>query len=307
MKAKGYHQGVAKLAGVFGYSRQNYYQCHNRLKQRQAREQEVLAFVRSVRCEQKRIGTIKLHRLISDHYGSGYIGRDALYELLRRHKLLIRRPKRYRPKLTDGNGKSIYPDYRKGLKVSKINELWSSDITYLYLQKSPRYLYLCCIVDEYSHLIVGYQLSTDMKAKQVLSALAKGIDQQLPSGQTSFNSELILHTDRGSQFKSKSYQTFTRQHGIRTSMCAAGKSHENPVSERLNGILKNELLGQDTFNDVKQAQQAIDRAIFIYNDKRPHLSCELLTPRQAHQQGTGPLKKLWRQRKTHKTKTTAQH
>ena len=77
-------------------------------------------------------------------------------------------------------------------------------------------------------------------------------------------------------------------------MCEAGKSYENPVAERINGILKGELLGDRPYKDLQEAKRVIGRAIEIYNTRRPHLSCQMMTPQQAHNTGLGPLKKLWR-------------
>lgn len=305
MSTNGYGKSVSELAGVFGHSRQNYYQRFKRQMERGIAEEGILRYVRMIRSDQKRIGTLKLHWLINSHYGQGTIGRDALYRLLGRHNMLIRHRKRYRPKQTDGNGQSIYLDLRKGLEVSCINKLWSSDITYLSVRGPQRHLYLCCIVDEYSHLIVGYHLSTHMRAEQIIQALKQATQTQLPKGESTFKGELILHTDRGGQFKSKAYIDFTDDYGIRRSMCAAGKSYENPVAERLNGILKTELLEEDIFEDLPVAQQSIDRAIRIYNEQRPHLSCDMLTPKQAHDQASGPLKKRWRQRKKAKPNKTS--
>ncbi len=111
---------------------------------------------------------------------------------------------------------------------------------------------------------------------------------------------LIIHSDRGSQYKSIDFKTRAKKWNMRCSMTAAGKSYENPVAERLNGILKNELLTQDYFNSFEDAQKAITKAIKIYNEYRPHLSCNMLTPKQAHLDTEFlkvPLKKLWRQRK----------
>ena len=85
-------------------------------------------------------------------------------------------------------------------------------------------------------------------------------------------------------------------------MAQEGMSYENPVSERINGIIKNELLLGTSFNSLKEAQKLIARAIGIYNSKRPHLSCNMQTPEYTHANSHGPLKKLWYPRKPRPSK-----
>lgn len=297
MKSKYPSLSMDLLCGLFGYTRQNYYKSCSRFKNRFDFEEQVLGIIKQIRKEQSRIGTIKLHYLVNLELPGQSIGRDRLYNLLRSKGMLIRRRKKYRPKMTDGNGKSLYPDLRKGFEVSRINQLWCSDITYIELNTVQRHCYLICVTDEYSHLISGYCIDLHMRTIEVLKAMKMAVKSQLKKGQKTFTNPLIIHSDRGSQYKSARFQAYTKAHNILCSMTAAGKSYENPVAERLNGILKNELLTKNSFDSFEEAKQAIDIAIKIYNEKRPHLSCNLLTPKQAHQAQDLPLKKLWRQRK----------
>lgn len=296
MRVQQYGKSLAELSGLFGFSRQHYYQQCRRLDHVQAKEAKVLVFVEEQRLDQPQLGTNKLQWLWNKSHPKASIGRDALYDLLRRHNRLIRRRKRYRPKMTNGDGKSIYADLRKDLKVDRPNHLWCSDITYLDIYNDHKHAYLICITDEYSHKVVGYHVGYRMRKEELVMALQQAVMAELPKGASHFTAPLILHSDRGSQYKSQEYIDCTNQYRIQRSMTRAGASHENPVAERINGILKNELIQQQGFDDLTQAQQWVDQAIKIYNEKRPHLSCQMLTPNEAHQK-QGPLKKLWRGRK----------
>ena len=101
---------------------------------------------------------------------------------------------------------------------------------------------------------------------------------------------LIHHSDRGSQYSSAAY---VEQLGpTRISMSEAGDPLENAIAERVNGILKDELL-RDGFAHFSQAQASIDEAVSTYNHLRPHLSIEMLTPAQALAR-TGTLKRMWK-------------
>lgn len=293
---RGIHSDVSigELCALFGKTRQAWYKSSRHASGVEIFHGQILDFVRSIREDQPKIGTFKLWHMLNEKGLS--IGRDALYDLLRVNGMLIRRRKRYRPASTNGNGESIYPDLRKGLIVIEINQLWCCDITYLDLNTVDRHCYGSFVTDEKSHLIVGHHLSLEMTAVETLKSLKMAVDAQAPEG-GKFGYELIFHTDRGSQFKSHLFGRFHHEHQIRMSMTEAGQSCENPVSERLNGILKNELLLNENFDSFEAAKKAIDRAVHIYNEKRPHLSCNMLTPKQAHKPGMGVLKKLWRPRK----------
>lgn len=286
--------GMDFLCGLFGKTRQAYYKSSKQAEKEQTRHGEILAYVRQQREEQPKIGTYKLQHMLRKEKQLE-VGRDALYKLLRANNLLIRRRKKYRPATTNGDGSSIYPDLRKELEADRINQLWSSDITYFGLiEGAAKHCYATFVIDEYSHLIVGFTVAKTMTAVDTLEALQMAVRQQSPTEEQA----LIFHTDRGSQFKSTIFQNYLNLHGIQSSMTQDGKPSDNPVSERLNGIIKDELLDRDTFDTYEQAVQLIAAAVRIYNTRRPHLSCELMTPQEAHQKGSGPLKKLWRQRKT---------
>lgn len=299
MKKEYPKQNISSLCELFGRQARTY---HKRIKVQVVKDQKheaIISYTRQLRVEQKKIGTKKIQYLLNKHKEIK-IGRDALSNILRSENLLVKNVKRYRPKYTDGNGKSIYPDLRKELGVKRINQLWCSDITYLEL-RDGKFAYLVCVTDEYSHLIVGYDISKSMKTAQVLAAMQMGVDSESKKDKR-FNFKLIIHSDRGSQYKSKDFKAFAHKHEIKTSMCAKGKSHENPVAERLNGILKHELGCGVRFKNLEEAREKIVKSIQVYNEKRPHLSCEMLTPKEAHEKGEGVLKKLWKQRVNYKSK-----
>lgn len=287
-------ESVERLCTLFGKTRRGYYKRMKTSTKKAILEEEILEEIRLIREDQPKAGTPKLKPMLLKK--GIRIGRDPLNDILREHGMLIRNVKKYRPKQTDGDGNSIYPDLRKGLDILRINQLWCTDITYIELSNAHNHAYLVCYTDEYSHLIVGYNLALNMRAENVIQALIDAASEQL-KGRTSFSKELIVHSDRGSQYKSKAFKEQAYRLGIRTSMCGKGMSHENPVAERLNGILKNELGCANVFSCYKEAKQHIDKAVSIYNNLRLHSSCEMLTPAEAHHKGSGPLKKLWRQRK----------
>jgi transposase InsO family protein len=103
---------------------------------------------------------------------------------------------------------------------------------------------------------------------------------------------LIHHSDRGTQYCSQAYTNLLKKKGIDISMTQNGNPRDNAIAERVNGILKMELLS-DNYVNIGTANQSVKQAINVYNTRRPHSSLDMLTPEVAHQT-EGPLKRRWR-------------
>ena len=104
---------------------------------------------------------------------------------------------------------------------------------------------------------------------------------------------LIHHSDRGIQYCSQEYVNVLQDYQIKISMTQNGDPLENAIAERVNGILKNELMPDVIIENLEHAQKLLKEIVLIYNDERPHMSIALLTPNQAHQLD-GKLKRYWK-------------
>jgi len=275
------------LCSLLGYSRQAYYQ--NIKVQAQEALQEDLLFqeVMRIRRTQKKIGTRKLlimmNVFMQQH--SIIVGRDAFFEMLRSQGLLIRRRKRSKPQTTFSNHwLRKYQNLIIGFVPNAANQLWVSDITYIHMEDS--FAYLSLITDAYSHKIVGFYLCEDLSAKGCVLALKMAVSNN-PS-----RDKLIHHSDRGLQYCSHDYVKLLQDNSIEISMTQNGDPLENALAERVNGILKDELL-EVCYPTFVNTQEAIATAISIYNHQRPHSSVDMLTPTVAHTK-TGELKKHWK-------------
>jgi transposase InsO family protein len=243
-----------------------------------------------------RIGTRKLYFLIKDELElmNIKIGRDVLFNFLRAEHLLIK-PKRSYVKTTNSkHWMKKYPNLVNGIELTKPEQLWVSDITYIKTDTGHEYLSL--ITDAYSKKIMGYELLDNLSASGPLKAL----DMALKNRKYTHN--LIHHSDRGLQYCSTDYIAKLNENGIIISMTENGDPYENAIAERINGILKYEFLLIEGFSNHLQAVNVIKESIDIYNEKRPHLSCEMLTPNQAHKQQNIKLK-TWK-KKTSKVLTS---
>lgn len=286
-------KGVS-LSGVcrqLGYSKQAYYQSLSRQRAKEDPRKQVKEKVLSIRHVLPRLGTRKLYGLLGDDFKRQGIkvGRDKLFTLLREESLLVVRKRKY-VRTTDSRlWMRQYPDLAKGLELSRPEQLWVADITYLSTRQGYGYLHL--ITDAYSKRIMGYKLSDHLGASATLQALEMALRDRR------YSSRLIHHSDRGLQYCSKDYTNLLKDNTIKISMTQTGSPYDNAVAERVNGILKQELGLDEQFESIPQAKRQVDQAVILYNRFRPHFSNHLLTPEQMHHQ-----KKL--KPRTWKRKTT---
>ncbi len=129
------------------------------------------------------------------------------------------------------------------------------------------------ITDGYSRKILGWSVGDTLEAKHTVDALQMAI-KKAPKDLC----KLIHHSDRGVQYCCDAYVKILKQKKINISMTESGDPLENAIAERMNGILKTEWLYLNTYCGIDDATRAVDRAIFIYNNKRPHLSLGMETP-----------------------------
>jgi transposase InsO family protein len=213
------------------------------------------------------------------------IGRDAMFDLLAEHGLLVTKRKRKACITTLSRHRfKRYPNIIRGFIPIAPNQLWVSDITYIHL--ADGFAYLSLITDAYSRKIVGFYLSGDLSAQGPLKALKMALENN-PN-----RTGLVHHSDRGVQYCCDAYVKLLQDKGIKISMTENGDPLENAIAERVNGILKQELL-EEVFVNYETAQKEVAIACSIYNNLRPHGSIDNLKPAEAHQK-SGELKKRWK-------------
>jgi putative transposase len=279
--------GVRNFCALFGKSRQAFYEQINKKDDGDFKDSLALKLVSEIRNDLPRCGTDKLHFMLAGAFKEHSIkmGRDALYRLLDRHGLLVRRRRR-KPYTTDSNHPyRKHPNLIRDLQLTAPGQLWVSDITYIRLAHG--FAYLSIITDAYSHKIVGYKLHPTLHSQGAIDALL------LAQKDAKRKKGLIHHSDRGIQYCCTDYVTMIEHLDIRLSMTEKGDPYENAIAERVNGILKIEFLLEQTFPSFIEAEQAVDVAIKNYNQLRPHLSCDRMTPVMAHEYN-GLLKKHWK-------------
>jgi len=280
-----------------GYSPQAYHKKQKRNVVQLSNEYLILQQIDLIRKYQPRCGGRKLFIMLQSFFEQYKIsmGRDNFFDLLRHNKLLVRRIKRSVHTTNSKHHFYRYPNLVKDFTPLKAHELWVADITYIPLKN--RFAYLFLITDAYSRKIVGFHVSDDMKVSSATLALKKALAQKPPE------TIVIHHSDRGIQYCSTAYVQLLQQHHAHISMTQNGDPYENAIAERVNGILKTELVSK-YYDNIDLAAMHIARCITIYNYRRRHSSLNWQIPDDVHKQ-QGPQIRRWKNYYQNTTKTKA--
>jgi len=263
-----------------GLSRQAYYQGQRRHTQRESSAQAVLEMVRDKRLRQPRLGTRKLHHMLREPLAQAGIGlgRDAMFDVLRNAGMLVPQRRAYH-KTTDSHHRfRRHPNLLKAgerqVLATGSEQVWVADITYL--PTNNAFVYLSLVTDAYSRKIVGWHVHDSLQTEPVAQALKMALRARQS------DQRLVHHSDRGIQYCSGYYQAIHRRNGLLCSMTDGYDCYQNALAERVNGILKGELLLQRAV-DLEQARRMVRESVQIYNAERPHISLKLQTPDAVHQ------------------------
>ena len=263
---------ISEICSVFDLTRDAFYKYQKRCSQKKIIVSKVLELVKQERIDLPRGGTIKIYKAIKPALIDLKIkmGRDSLFDILRDHNMLIFK-KKASCKTTDSyHHFHKYNNLVKDIEVTKPNQVWVSDITYIRTVKG--FCYLALITDLYSRKIVGYDISDTLELTGCLRALKMALWQARPAA------GLVHHSDRGVQYCSHQYVQELKKNSILISMTEENHCYENAVAERVNGILKDEFYLDQCFFSIDHACKAAKNAIEIYNSKRLHLSLGYKTP-----------------------------
>ena len=271
---KDYRFNMEKLYQVAGITRQGYH------KKRKTQESEAHLFshlkhaVLELREDHPRMGARKLYLLLNLE---GIIGINKFENFLSQEGLGIKHKKS--PYITT-NSNHVFYKYSNllyGIKLTGVNQVWGSDITYFIINESVYYIVF--IEDLYSRKILGYSANNNMLHDNNMEVLSNSI--KMRKGEDLGN--LIHHSDKGGQFCSTNYINLLNKHGIKISM--ANNSLENPYVERLNGILKNDYLYPgNRVKDLKSLRKELDTVVVLYNEVRPHSQLGGMAPAQFERQ-----------------------
>ena len=200
--------------------------------------------------------------LKSQEYG---VNRKRVRRLMRIMglKAIYRRPRTSTP----ASGHKIYPYLLSGLKITRPNQVWAADITYIPMARG--FLYLVAIIDVYSRYVLSWRLSNTLDADFCVEALEEALRKGRPD---------IFNTDQGAQFTSEAFTVLLEQHGVRISMDGKGSYNDNLFVERLWRSVKYEEVYLKAYQDGRDARIGLGNYFLFYNTERPHQSHGYQTP-----------------------------
>jgi len=182
-------------------------------------------------------------------------------------KAIYRRPKTSKP----APGHKIYPYLLGGMKITRPNQVWAADITYIPMARG--FLYLVAIIDWYSRYVLSWRLSNTLDAGFCVEALEEALGKGRPE---------IFNTDQGSQFTGEAFTGFLKQHGIRISMDGKGSYNDNLFIERLWRSVKYEEVYLKAYQDGREARVGLGNYFRFYNAERPHQTHGYRTPAEVY-------------------------
>jgi len=278
LKERHHRFALGRICQLFGITRQAYYQHYWQYESVSFEQELIVRQVLRIRQSHRRIGGRKLYEMLEPFMLEHQIkmGRDALFDVLSSHNLLVKRRKRKVYTTNSFHWLHKYPNLIRDYHPLEPNQLWVSDITYWKINLG--YVYISFVTDAYSHKIVGYHVAETLESIETIKALKMAINQLDKPVK-----ELIHHSDRGIQYCSSRYVQLLNENHIIISMTENGDPLENAIAERINGIIKNEYLECYEVDTLYQARQLLDQVIQLYNDERPHMSIGSKTPSLVHQ------------------------
>jgi putative transposase len=265
---------VVQLCRLLGLSRSAYYRWQQHEPSlREQRNQQLLPLVQEIHHESRHTyGSPRVWNALNER--GIRCGRKRIARLMHVHGIRAKMKRPFKRTTCMRQGQEIPPDLVQRNFTSKYpNQIWTSDITYIWTRQG--WAYLAVVLDLYSRMIVGWELSSRLTASLVTSSVQRALAWREPS------KGLILHSDRGSQYASDALREIAKEQGIRLSMSRTGNCYDNAVTESFFHTFKTEHVYDTHFDTREEARTSIfDYIEVFYNCKRKHSSINYCSPMQ---------------------------
>ena len=256
-------------------SKQNFYQRLSRMNYQADESAGILQIVQQIREDHPRMALRTIYKKIMPQT----MGRDKFEALCAAHGYGVRKQKNYRL-TTNSKGVTRFPNLIKDIELTGVNQVFVSDITYY--EMNGRFHYLTFIMDLYNREIVGSSESENLRTE---STTIPALNQVIKARGSQNLKGAIFHSDGGGQYYSNDFKQLTKKLRMKNSMTQE-KVNENSHAERLNGIIKNNYLYPYNPKTKNQLRKHLHKAIWMYNNEKPHQALNDLTPVQFRTQNT---------------------
>lgn len=263
------------MCRLMGINRYSYYSYQRRERNRPADsdKEEILYWMKKISESSRH--TYGARRLKKGLNALGYpIGIRKTKRFMKEAGVFVRYRKKYKVTTNSKHSKPLFENIlERGFDVRKPDSAYVSDITYINTKEG--WLYLAVVIDLYSRRVVGWSMSSRIKASLVCDALKMALWQRKPKR------GLIVHSDRGSQYASREYRQLLKQHGCVGSMSRKGDCWDNAVAESFFGTLKQEQVQWREYQTRNEAHQDIlNYILMFYNPHRLHSYLGYMSPMQ---------------------------
>lgn len=257
-----------RLYHAIGLSKQAFHQKMERLHKVRSEQQQLLLLIYQIREDHPTMGVRDMYYKLNP----SNIGRDAFEAFCSSQGVMMQRTRNWR-RTTDSSGVIRFENLLKDIQVTRINQVWQSDITYF--EVNNIFYYITFILDAFSRRLIGHSTSkslitecTTLPALQMAIATRKKEKQRF--------SGVVFHSDGGGQYYDKGFLKLTQREEINNSMCEF--AWENGKAERLNGVIKNNYLKHRFINSFNALVKEVDRSVSLYNFEKPHIELQRKTP-----------------------------
>jgi len=260
------------MCEVLGVSPSAYYEWEREQQSQHARrDSELLELIRALFAQFRgRYGAPRIHGELAK--AGVNVSRKRVARLMREAGVRAKGARKYKATTDSKHSLPVAPNLlEQQFTVEARNEVWVSDITYIWTRQG--WLYLAVIIDLFSRRVVGWSLGDRMTADLVCSALDRAVAERQPCP------GLIFHSDRGSQYASRPFRRRLWRYRMVPSMSRQGNCWDNAVAESFFATLKKELVRDDTFDSREAARSAVFEYIEVfYNRQRAHSLLNYATP-----------------------------
>lgn len=264
---------ITAMCRVLKVARSGFYAWRKRPKRAQTQRREsLLAEIKTIRLERKKdvYGSPRIHRELK--HREVRCCENTVAKVMKKAGIKSKTAKKFKATTDSKHSRPVAPNVLdQQFEVSRVNEVWLADITYVWTREG--WLYLSAVEDLYTRKIVGWSTSNRLTADLVTRALEMAIGRQLP------DAGLLAHSDRGSQYASEAYQGLLKDEGITCSMSRKGNCWDNAPMESFFATLKKELIHLENYKTREEARQSLFEYIeLFYNRVRRHSALGYMSP-----------------------------